>query len=62
MMLLAPTGASAVIGSIDPNDVTVLLHEAAIGLNGRADSLRQLTESGDRLSSTLAMKTEALPC
>src|SRR2546423_786901 len=25
--------ASAVIGSIDPNDVTVLLHEAAIGLN-----------------------------
>ena len=52
--------ASALISSIDPNDVTVLLHEAAIGLNGRTDSLRQLTESGDRLSSTLVAKTDAL--
>src|SRR4051812_5150208 len=52
--------ASAVIGSIDPNDVSTLLHEAALGLNGRTDSLRLLTESGDKLSSTLAAKTEAL--
>ena len=52
--------ASAVIGSINPDDVGVLLHEAAIGLNGRTDSLRQLTESGDQLSATLAAKTEAL--
>jgi phospholipid/cholesterol/gamma-HCH transport system substrate-binding protein len=49
--------ASAVIGSIDPNDVAVLLHEASVGLNGRSDSLRELTEAGDQLSSTLAQRT-----
>ena len=52
--------ASALISSIPPDDVQTLLHELSIGLNGRTDSLRQLTESGDRLSSTLSSKTEAI--
>jgi phospholipid/cholesterol/gamma-HCH transport system substrate-binding protein len=52
--------ASAVIDSIDPNDVATLLHEAAVGLNGRSDSLRALTEAGDQLSATLAQHTSAI--
>jgi phospholipid/cholesterol/gamma-HCH transport system substrate-binding protein len=52
--------ASALIASIPPEDVQTLLHEASVGLVGRKDSLRQLTESGDKLSSTLAAKSEAL--
>lgn len=52
--------ASALVSSIPPEDVQTLLHELSVGLNGRTDSLRQLAESGDRLSSTLASKTEAL--
>jgi len=52
--------ASNLISSIPPEDVQTVLHELAVGLQGRADSLRTLTESGDRLSSTLAAKTEQL--
>ena len=52
--------ASALISSIPPDDVQTLLHELSIGLNGRTDSLRQLAESGDRLSATLSSKTDAL--
>jgi phospholipid/cholesterol/gamma-HCH transport system substrate-binding protein len=52
--------ASALISSIPPEDVQTLLHEAAVGLNGRADSLRRLTEAGDNLSATLAARTDAL--
>jgi phospholipid/cholesterol/gamma-HCH transport system substrate-binding protein len=52
--------ASALVSSIPPSDVSTLLHEAATGLSGRADSLRQITESGDRLSATLAQQTDAL--
>jgi phospholipid/cholesterol/gamma-HCH transport system substrate-binding protein len=52
--------ASVLISSIPPSDVQTLLHEAAIGLNGRADALRQLTESGDRLSQTLSAKSDAI--
>ena len=52
--------ASALISSIPPEDVQTLVHEAAIGLTGRGPALRQLTEAGDRLSSTLAAKSEAL--
>ncbi|MDQ1444604.1 MAG: phospholipid/cholesterol/gamma-HCH transport system substrate-binding protein [Acidimicrobiaceae bacterium] len=52
--------ASDLISSIPPEDVQTVLHELAVGLHGRADALRTLTESGDRLSSTLATKTESL--
>ena len=52
--------ASAVIDSIDPNDVATLLHEAAVGLNGRSDSLRALTEAGDQLSATLVQHSNAI--
>jgi phospholipid/cholesterol/gamma-HCH transport system substrate-binding protein len=52
--------ASALINAINPADAGTVVHEAAVGLNGRSDSLRQLTESGDRLSSTLAARTEAI--
>jgi phospholipid/cholesterol/gamma-HCH transport system substrate-binding protein len=52
--------ASNLISSIPPEDVQTLLHELAIGLQGRGDALRTLTESGDRLSTTLAAKSETL--
>ncbi|HEV7887126.1 MAG TPA: MCE family protein [Acidimicrobiales bacterium] len=52
--------ASGLISSIPPDDVQTLLHELAVGLHGRGDALRDLTESGDQLSSTLVSKTEAL--
>src|SRR5207302_1922321 len=52
--------ASALIQSINPDDAGALVHEAAVGLNGRTDSLRQLTESGDKLASTFAARTDAL--
>ncbi|HEX9549049.1 MAG TPA: MCE family protein [Acidimicrobiales bacterium] len=52
--------AANLIGSIPPDSLSSLLHELAIGLNGRTDSLRALTESGDKLSSTLVTRTQAL--
>lgn len=52
--------ASNLISAIPPEDVQTLLHELAVGLNGRADALRTLTESGDRLSATLATKSAQL--
>ena len=52
--------ASALISSLPPQDVQQLLHEAAIGLQGRTDSLRQLAESGDKLSADLVTRTQAL--
>jgi phospholipid/cholesterol/gamma-HCH transport system substrate-binding protein len=52
--------ASRLIAGIPPEDVQTLLHEAAIGLDNRSDALRQLTESGDKLSQTLADRTSTL--
>lgn len=52
--------ASNLISSIPPEDVQTVLHELAVGLKGRADALRTLTDSGDRLSATLATKSEQL--
>jgi phospholipid/cholesterol/gamma-HCH transport system substrate-binding protein len=52
--------ASNLISSIPPEDVQTVLHELAIGLQGRGEALRTLTESGDRLSTTLAAKSETL--
>jgi len=52
--------ASGLIDSINPDDAGTLVHEAAVGLNGRTDSLRQLTQAGDQLSTTFAARTPAL--
>ena len=52
--------ASALVSSLPPEDVQRLLHEAAIGLNGRGDDLRQLTEAGDKLSADLVQRSAVL--
>lgn len=52
--------ASALVASVPPESVATLLRELSIGLAGRTESLRQLAESGDRLSETLAARTEAI--
>ena len=52
--------ASALISSIPPDDVGSLVHEAAVGLNGRTQSLRDLAESGDKLAATFASRTQTL--
>jgi phospholipid/cholesterol/gamma-HCH transport system substrate-binding protein len=52
--------ASNLISSIPPEDVQTLVHEAAIGLTGRGESLRALTEAGDKLSGTLSAKSDVL--
>jgi phospholipid/cholesterol/gamma-HCH transport system substrate-binding protein len=52
--------ASALVAAIPPDDVHTLVHEAAVGLDGRSDSLRAMAEAGDRLSATFAARTEAL--
>jgi phospholipid/cholesterol/gamma-HCH transport system substrate-binding protein len=52
--------ASELVAAVPPEDVRVLVHELAVGLAGRAGSLRELVEAGDTLSRTLAARTEAL--
>jgi phospholipid/cholesterol/gamma-HCH transport system substrate-binding protein len=52
--------ASAVVSSIPPEDVSTLVHELAVGLDGRSAALRELTMSGDDLAATFAAKTETL--
>jgi phospholipid/cholesterol/gamma-HCH transport system substrate-binding protein len=52
--------ASALISSIPPDAVAQLLEAAAVGLQGRTESLRQLAEGGDKLSAALASRTDAL--
>ena len=52
--------ASALVEAVPPEAVATLLREASIGLQGRTDSLRQLTTSGDRLAASLAERTDAL--
>jgi phospholipid/cholesterol/gamma-HCH transport system substrate-binding protein len=52
--------AANLIGSIPPDALATLVHDAAIGLNGRSDSLRAMAESGDKLSATLVTRTQAL--
>jgi phospholipid/cholesterol/gamma-HCH transport system substrate-binding protein len=52
--------AANLLNSIPPDSLATVVHEAAIGLNGRSDSLRALAESGDQLSSALVSKTQAL--
>src|SRR5205085_8937175 len=52
--------ASKLISGIPPEDVHSLIHELAVGLDGRGDDLRALTEAGDRIGATLAARTAAL--
>jgi phospholipid/cholesterol/gamma-HCH transport system substrate-binding protein len=52
--------ASALLDALEPEDVGTIIHETAVGLDGRADSLRQLATAGDKLTSTIASRTEAL--
>jgi phospholipid/cholesterol/gamma-HCH transport system substrate-binding protein len=52
--------ASGVIGSVPPESVSTLVHELAVGLEGRADSLRKLAQAGDELSATFAARTDTL--
>jgi phospholipid/cholesterol/gamma-HCH transport system substrate-binding protein len=52
--------ASALVEAIPPDAVATLLREASAGLQGRTDSLRELTQSGDRLAASLAQRTDAL--
>jgi len=52
--------ASRLVSAIPPDAVNTLVHEAAIGVNGRTDSLRGLADSGDKLSQMLVQRTSAL--
>lgn len=52
--------ASRLVEQIEPADVRSLVHELALGLDGRTNSLRTLNAAGDQLSRTLAARTEAL--
>jgi phospholipid/cholesterol/gamma-HCH transport system substrate-binding protein len=52
--------ASGLISAIDPAQAGTLIHELALALAGRGDSLRQLTVSGDRLAATFAERTDVL--
>jgi phospholipid/cholesterol/gamma-HCH transport system substrate-binding protein len=52
--------ASALVGSIDPEQAGSLVHELALALDGRAQDLRDLTTSFDTLSATFATRTDQL--
>ncbi len=52
--------ASRLVSAIPPDAVNTLVHEAAVGVNGRQDSFRELADAGDRLSQMLVQRTAAL--
>jgi len=52
--------ASRLVSAIPPDAVNTLVHEAAIGVNGRTDSLRGLADAGDKLSQMLVARSSAL--
>jgi phospholipid/cholesterol/gamma-HCH transport system substrate-binding protein len=52
--------ASALVSSIDPEATGSLIHELAVGLNGRGESLRTLTESIDQLTASFVERTDQL--
>jgi phospholipid/cholesterol/gamma-HCH transport system substrate-binding protein len=52
--------ASALISAIEPERAATLLHELALGLEGRGEDLRTLTEASDTLAATFAERTDAL--
>jgi phospholipid/cholesterol/gamma-HCH transport system substrate-binding protein len=52
--------ASRLLSAIDPQKAGSLIHELALALGGRGDSLRQLTLANDELAATFAAKTDVL--
>jgi phospholipid/cholesterol/gamma-HCH transport system substrate-binding protein len=52
--------ASDLVGSIDPKKAGSLVHELALGLQGRGQDLRDLTTGFDRITSVFASRTDAL--
>ena len=52
--------ANNLLTSIPPESLASLIHELQIGVNGNSDSLRTLIGSGDRLSSSLVTRSQAL--
>src|SRR5436305_656598 len=52
--------ASRLVSAIPPQALDTLVHEAAVGVNGRVDSLRGLSDAGDRLSQMLVQRTSVL--
>jgi phospholipid/cholesterol/gamma-HCH transport system substrate-binding protein len=52
--------ASALLGALDASDVGTIVHNTALGLQGREDSLRQLATAGDKLTTVIASRTAAL--
>jgi phospholipid/cholesterol/gamma-HCH transport system substrate-binding protein len=52
--------ASRLISAVPPDAVNTLVHEAAVGVNGRTDSFRTLVDAGDRLSQMLLQRTAVL--
>ena len=52
--------ASDLLSHVDPERANVLIHELALALDGRTESLRQLTIAGDQLAATFAEHTEEL--
>ncbi|HJR24612.1 MAG TPA: MCE family protein, partial [Acidimicrobiales bacterium] len=52
--------ANALVSSIDPEAAGSLIHELALGLDGRGQDLRDITTSFDTLTATFAERTEQL--
>jgi phospholipid/cholesterol/gamma-HCH transport system substrate-binding protein len=52
--------AGNLIGSIDPDKAGSLVHELALGLDGRGQDLRDLTTGFDQITATFAARTDAL--
>jgi phospholipid/cholesterol/gamma-HCH transport system substrate-binding protein len=52
--------ASRVLGSVDPDKTRTLIRELAVALNGRGDTLRDLTVDSDALLATFAERSELL--
>ncbi len=52
--------ASRVLEAVSPEQTHTLIHELAVALNGRGQTLRDLTVSSDALLQTFADKTELL--
>ena len=48
------------VAAIEPDDLRTLVHELAVGLDGRGDSLRQLFAGADQITEDLATNAELL--
>lgn len=52
--------ASRVLGSVDPDKTRTLVHELAVVVNGRGETLRDLTVDSDALLATFAERSDLL--